>query len=272
MRLLKSPLSDLIKPVLVRARVQEQKPLSVGYFHLTLIPNAIIPPSYPGQFFMLGFPGRLDPLLKRPFGAFKRNEGTIEFFYQVRGKMTALMGELKEGEELEVFGPLGNFYPKPKSRTALIIAGGSGIASVYPLIESLKGKAIIIYGGKCKNDLPLANEITEKKLAKELILTTEDGSLGKEGTVLHALKGRLAASKDPRSYTLYACGPPLMMKRISELVRGEYPLEGYFSMEAHMACGTGVCLGCAVKTKTGYKRACQEGPIFNIREVAFEET
>jgi len=268
MKLSRSPLNDIVRPVLVKAAVIENKPLSVGHFSLKLIPNALIPASYPGQFFMLGFPERMDPLLKRPFGYFRRGESTIEFLYRVRGKMTGLMSALREGEELEVFGPLGNFYPKPRRKTPLIIAGGIGIASLYPFIESLEGKAVVIYGGKGKNELVLANDLKERKLARELLLVTEDGSLGRTGTALALLKERLAAKGEKLgakgAYRVYACGPKGMLKAISEL-----GVEGYFSAEENMACGTGVCLGCAIKTARGYKRVCKDGPIFNLKEVRF---
>jgi len=270
MKSFKSPLNEPgligLKPVLVRAEVKENKPLAVGHFVLKLAPNALVPESYPGQFFMLGVPDRVDPLLKRPFGFFKRGEGTLEFLYRVRGKMTALMSALKEGEELEVLGPLGNFYPKPKGKTPLVVAGGIGMASLYPFIESLKGKAVVIYGGKGKSELVLANELKERKLAKELLLVTEDGSLGEEGMVMRPLKRQLAKKG---AYLLYACGPKGMLKAIADLIKEIYPVEGYVSVEENMACGTGVCLGCAVKTRKGYKRVCKDGPVFNIKEVLF---
>lgn len=256
-------MSDQPKPVLVKAKVKENIPLGGTYHLLKFSHESQIPNSLPGQFFMLGLPGRLDPLLKRPFGYFRRDENTIEFLYRVRGKMTNIMGGLKEGDEMEILGPLGNRYPELRSRkTALIVAGGIGIVPVYPLIDLLKERAVVIYGGKSKADLLLANDLKEKSV-KELILATDDGSMGTKGTVLDAIKGVL--SKGTGSYTLYSCGPMGMLRALSSL-----DVEGYIALEENMACGIGVCLGCAVKTKKGFQRVCKEGPVFNMKEVVFE--
>ncbi|MBI5848271.1 MAG: dihydroorotate dehydrogenase electron transfer subunit, partial [Nitrospirae bacterium] len=68
------------------------------------------------------------------------------------------------------------------------------------------------------------------------------------------------------NYRIYACGPNLLLKAIAEMA-GEFRIPAYISMEEHMACGIGACLGCVVKTRDGYTRVCKEGPVFEGREI-----
>lgn len=254
-----------------RAAVTRTVPLSPGHFLIALKPIGLsgLQHARAGQFFMLGLPsGRIckDPLLKRPF-SYLRMGAEIEFLYRVCGKATSLMCSLLPGEEMELIGPLGNSYPAPDYKNAkipLVVAGGIGIASVFPLVEGLKGKEFhLFFGSRDSGGLLLVEEL--KALAnKNLHLSTEDGSMGEKGTIVELLS-RFLAGKDKGAFTVYACGPKAMLAEISAL-----GLEGYISVEEKMACGFGVCLGCAVKTQTGYKRACKEGPVFDIREVVFD--
>ncbi len=205
-----------------------------------------------------------DPLLKRPFCYFRRRGNTLEIFYRVVGKMTSMMKGLTPGDEVEVLGPLGNVYPLEEAefKTPLVIAGGVGIASVYPLLERLKGRAYLFYGGRCKTELFLSREL--EAVSKKLIPATDDGSVGFKGTAVDAARDFLNG-KDRDDFVLYACGPNGMLKAASNI-----GVTGYIASEEKMACGIGVCLGCAVKTRDGYKRACKDGPVFKTGELLFD--
>ena len=232
-----------------------------------LTPDGPLPEAAPGQFFMFGIQNcEKDPLLKRPFCYFRKKGGTLEILYRVVGKMTSMMKGLRPGDEVEVLGPLGNVYPleEAECKTPLVIAGGVGIASVYPLLEGLKGKAYLFYGGRSKPDILLATEL--KALSKKFIPATDDGSLGFKGTAVDAAKNFLfLKSRNLEDFILYSCGPNGMLKAASSL-----GVSGYIASEEKMACGIGVCLGCAVKTKEGYKRACKDGPVFKTGELIFD--
>ncbi len=220
----------------------------------------------PGQFFMVGLPGRLDPLLKRPFGLFRHEDGLLSFMYRVSGKGTLIMSGLVPGDTVEILGPLGNHYPLPEGkyriRKPLLVAGGTGVASLLPLLRELKKNSIFVYGGRNRDELLCIDEV--RGLAGEFIAATQDGSEGVRGTAVDVVTD-LIRGRDKDGFLLYACGPAGMLKSLQGL-----GLQGYCAMEENMACGTGVCLGCAVKTSTGYKRACTEGPVFDINEVVFE--
>lgn len=217
----------------------------------------------PGQFFMFGLDSRKDPLLRRPFCYFREKGGNIDILYRVVGKVTGIMKGLRAGDYAEILGPLGNFYPLEAAdgKHVIVIAGGVGIASVYPLLQALPGRTHLFYGGRTKSDLLLVNEL--QRLSKGLTLATEDGSAGFKGTAVGAARDFLKG-KEKREFILYACGPNGMLKAASEL-----GFSGYIASEEKMACGIGVCLGCAVKTAGGYKRACKDGPVFEAGEIIF---
>ena len=209
-----------------------------------------------------------DPLLKRAFSLFRFTNGTLQILYRVRGKGTKLLGDLKEGAELDMLGPLGNFYPLPSAeQTPLIIAGGIGIASVFSLVERLSGRAIVFYGARTKDDLLMLEEV--RRNAREVVVSTDDGSAGARGTIADALSAFLSNPQSPTpNYCMYACGPHLLLQAITKTAR-KYRIRTHVSMEEHMACGIGSCLGCVVKTHEGYKRVCKEGPVMNAMEIAW---
>ena len=225
-----------------------------------------MPEPRPGQFFMIEVNKGTDPLLKRAFSLFRKTEQGVQILYRIRGKGTEILKDMKEGSLLEVLGPLGTCYPLPSGDTIpLVIAGGIGIASVFSFVEQVAGRAMVFYGARTKNDLLMYDEL--KGFAKEILVSTDDGSAGTKGTAADALSSFLSNSQSPtHNYRIYACGPPLLLKTVSETAR-EYTIPSYISMEEHMACGIGACLGCVVKTRDGYTRVCKEGPIFESQEI-----
>jgi dihydroorotate dehydrogenase electron transfer subunit len=207
-----------------------------------------------------------DPLLKRPFSYFKKTRETVQFIYTVKGKGTSLMKDFTRGRIINVLGPLGTAYPKPEDGyTALLIAGGIGIASLFSLAETLGGKSYMLYGARGRDELVMLDEL--QKTGTPIITCTDDCSFGKEGLVTDILEDFLVSH--PPSLTpflMYACGPRPMIASVSKIAAHK-GIKGYISLEETMACGFGACLGCAVKTIYGYKRVCKEGPVFPIEEI-----
>jgi len=222
----------------------------------------------PGQFYMIEVNDSNDPLLKRPFSYFRKTRETIQFVYTVKGKGTAMMKGFKRGRIINVIGPLGTAYPKPEEGYApLLIAGGIGMASLFPLATLLKKKAFLIYGAKTKDELVMFDEL--KKCGSEMVTCTDDCSFGKEGLVTDILKDFLT-SHPPllKPYLIYSCGPKPMLRAVSRIAM-DRGIRGYFSLEENMACGFGACLGCATKTVSGYKRVCKEGPVFPLEDIVW---
>lgn len=230
--------------------------------------DPVIEPA-PGQFYMIETGNTYDPLLKRPFSYFRRTSETIQFIYTVIGKGTSIMKDFRRGGTVNIIGPLGSGYPKPEeSKTPLLVAGGTGIASIFSLAEAYSGKAYLVYGAKNRKELLMLDEL--EKSGHELLICTDDCSFGKEGMVDGIVNDFLAShSTSITSYVMYACGPKPMLKALSKIA-ADKNIRGYASLEENMACGFGACLGCAVKTISGYKRVCKEGPVFPIEKIVWE--
>jgi len=263
------------------AEIADNRPLNNEYNLLTFSPLAPAQEPEPGQFYMISTFGKSgaqssyedthDPLLKRPFSLFRKTTKGLQILFRIRGRGTAMMRELKKGSRIEVLGPLGNSYPSPpRNKTPLIIAGGIGIASLFYFAERLsraKKKAYISYGVRSEKELFMVEEL--KRFAKELSISTDDGSCGERGCVTD-IAGNLLSHIPALSTNcvMYACGPRKMLEAVSGMAK-QRGIEAYLSMEEVMACGVGACLGCVVGTVNGYKRVCKEGPVFNGQEIVW---
>lgn len=263
----------------LRAEIAKNTPLNKNHNLLVLKPLGASKKPQPGQFYMIRVGDCYDPLLKRPFCIFRNISGKLYFIYRIRGKGTEKLKQMQKGKVVDILGPLGNGYSlSERKNTPLIVIGGVGIASAFSLAEKFSKKAHIFYGGRTKDELLMLTEL--RKITKNLIISTNDGSVGAKGTVIDTLNKFLTfdsfASGEPArggrlsalNLILYACGPAPMLEAVSKIARGN-GIKGYLSMEENMACGVGACLGCAVKTKNGYKRVCKEGPVFPIEEIVW---
>ncbi len=230
----------------------------------------------PGQFVMIkSYESFADPLLPRPFSIYKENhDATIEILYTVVGKGTELLSLCKEGGSINITGPLGNGFPlRPAERVAsiFIVAGGIGVAPLVSLVERLRnmyeGKEILFFlGGRSKEDLLCVEEIGQS--VSTLIIATNDGSEGMKGYVTHAFEEYLEKQyQNDDQLLVYACGPIPMLQKIMALTHNRTG-EKYFSIESPMACGTGLCMGCAVETIDGrYYLTCKDGPVFQADRI-----
>jgi dihydroorotate dehydrogenase electron transfer subunit len=264
----------------IATQVIRNDDLGHGY-HLIEFATPGLTEMQPARFFMIGIPGS-ETLLRRPFSICGAN-GTFadgapdaaQVLYKVVGKGTALLALLKPGAPLNVLGPLGNGFTSPPEPAArpVILAGGIGAAPFPALVAALQSehpRAMMFYGGRTRHDLPLLGWFEERA---DLVVTTDDGSRGRKGLVTEPLVEMLADA-DPAALKLYACGPEPMLKAVARLAR-ERGLDCELSLEAHMACGFGVCLGCVVPTRRGsspditYDRVCVEGPVMRPEVLAW---
>jgi dihydroorotate dehydrogenase electron transfer subunit len=213
-----------------------------------------------GQFYMVDAGTPIDPLLKRPFCFFRRTPEGIQLLYRIRGRGTELIAGLKAGDTVDIIGPLGRAWPAAGDKKPLVVAGGVAIASVFPLIEGMKGRAVVIYGAKDKEELVMVDEL--KAISGELHISTDNGTLGTRGTVIDVLNG-LSPGDDT---VLYSCGPRPMTSAVVRYAKSK-GIKGYVSLEEFMACGIGACMGCVCETMKGYKRVCKEGPVFRLEDV-----
>jgi dihydroorotate dehydrogenase electron transfer subunit len=232
----------------------------------------------PGQFLMIKAKACSEPLLPRPISIHRVQSGTIELLVRVVGEGTRRISELKAGEVLEVKGPLGQGFKIDPQKVPLLVAGGMGAAPLLFLAEELvrsgareKGRAPVLFiGGRNKKELLALKEFRQAGL--KVLVATEDGSFGEKGLVTDRLKAYLETR--PAETMVYACGPAGMLKAVAALARQE-GLPCQVSLEEHMACGMGACLGCAVARRQeggpGYVKVCQDGPVFTAGEIIWDE-
>ena len=246
-----------------------------NYFLFSLEAPEIARLSSPGQFLMIKVSEAYQPLLRRPISIHHVEENRVEIFFQVAGEGTRLLSMKKAGDQLDLLGPLGHGFtirPEFKGQDIFCVGGGRGIAPLYYLAGRLikaGARPVIFYGGKSLADLPLKNKLEQADW--EVLISTDNGSLGFSGLVTSLVEQELARRKPA---FLFACGPDLMMKRLAETCR-QKSLPAEFSLEAIMGCGFGVCWGCVKKIRRNGQdkliKVCEEGPVFSLEEIVWEE-
>jgi dihydroorotate dehydrogenase electron transfer subunit len=200
----------------------------------------------------------------------------VEILYKCVGRGTALLAEALPGQRVAIVGPLGKAFPPPRSgERVIIVAGGTGIASVYELAARLAGShpVEVLFGARTASDLMAVEDF--EALEVPLRVATEDGSAGVRGVVTDLLESALEVPTEgvdlPASgCRVYVCGPTAMMRRCAEIAsRREVPCIA--ALESTMACGFGVCLGCATPLrKGGYALVCRDGPAFDAASIDWE--
>ena len=255
----------------ITAKVLKQEELTNGIYSLYLEVEDFAD-AHSGQFVMI-YPGAGENLLGRPISLCEvsGDRRIIRLVYRVAGAGTYRISHLKENETVQVLGPLGNGYDMEiagKAQTPILMGGGIGIPPMLQLakdIYAVSGRKPIVLLGYRDRNLFLADCFEE---TAQVIIATEDGSVGTKGNVMDALREK-ALNPD----MICACGPMPMLRAIKNYAV-ESDIKAYISLEERMACGVGACLGCVTKTahiddhsKVNNARVCTEGPVFEAREV-----
>ena len=222
----------------------------------------------PGQFVMIEVPNG-QTFLRRPFGIVKADGGVLEVCIKVVGKGTAALSKICEGQSVSVLGPLGKgFSIKKETRSAVLVAGGYGVAPLLALARHVSGEkknVVFYYGSKSSADLLYLDQL--KGLGADLRLSTEDGSEGAKGLITQRVAQDISGFENAE---MFACGPQGLLSEIAKIAKST-GIPAQVSLERYMACGIGVCLGCVVKMKDGsYQRACREGPVFDSESILWE--
>ena len=264
-----------------KVRIIAAKKISQDYFSLALGSKKIACQAVPGQFVQIKDYGGNYPLLRRPFGIHRVKGKTFDILCQIVGPGTKLFARKKAGDFLDLIGPLGNGFTYhwefARPRCIILVAGGMGVAPLTFLAEKLKEiknkkaavKTLVLLGAKNKTQVLCAKEF--RALGCEVKIATDNGSMGFKGYVTDLLKkilqdNLIAATEDNQ---IYACGPRPMLEEVASLSR-EFNIPAQISLEEHLACGIGACLGCVVNTREGFKRICKEGPVFWADEIVWK--
>ncbi len=218
----------------------------------------------PGQFLNVKVSETIFPLLRRPFSVCDVEGESIFLMFNILGEGTKLLAKKHIGDTIDILGPLGHgFNLNGNYETAVIVAGGLGAAPFPYLIrkigESKKVKCFV--GGRSGHD------VIEYGM-KNVLTSTDDGSLGFKGNVVELLQNSLS----PKEYSkikVFSCGPNAMLRALRDFTI-QNNIECEASTECAMACGFGICMGCpieAVNNSEKYLLVCKDGPVFNVKDV-----
>ncbi len=249
----------------------------------------------PGQFLMVRLSGMNDPLLGRPLALYDTVRDAsglpvaIDVVYLVVGRMTSRLAVFVPGQQVDVWGPLGNGFPAVSPLSGadehlILVAGGIGQTPFLALAQERLGlrtygtpsrksaesaHITFCYGARNKEFLACVEDF--ERLGIDVRLSTDDGSAGQRGFVTSQLIASLDETKlQPR---VIACGPEPMLAAIAKIL-GERNVPGLVSLETPMACGLGICFSCVarVRDESGtwdYRRTCVEGPVFDAQAIEF---
>ncbi len=256
----------------VDALILEHRRVAEDHYWMRLDSDAIGQNARPGQFIHLQVSSGTVPLLRRPLTVYRRSSGSFEVLYQVLGQGTRLLSNTKPGETLRVLGPLGNhFRVLEHIRTALVVGGGAGIASLMLLVEELIRReipVIVLLGAQRASRLVAIEDL--ETLGVDMRVATDDGSRGHQGFVTELAEEVLRDGLSNR--VVYGCGPTPMMQALSDITQ-RYGVSTQLALESYMGCALGVCLGCMVRIRRNgiiqHMRVCTEGPIFDAEEIVW---
>ena len=207
-----------------------------------------------GEFINITLPNHY---LRRPISVCDYSDNHVDILFKILGHGTKDMSNFEVGKSLKCLIGLGNGFDIKENINPVLIAGGIGIAPFTAVIKKynkLGIKPILIYGARSKDDLVILDEIKDMV---DIHMCTDDGSYGYKGNVVDLIK-----YENIKVDYYYACGPYRMLEAVAKTFG-----DGEVSLEARMGCGFGACMGCSIKTTSGPKRVCKEGPVFKGKEV-----
>ena len=247
---------------IIKVPVESNVALESNVFLLKAYAPEIASIIKPGQFCNIKVSDSSFPLLRRPFSVCDVLEDYIFFMFDLVGEGTRLLAKKKQGDIIDILGPLGKgFNIEGEYEIAIIAAGGLGTAPFPFLTRTLpESKKILTFiGGRSGNNIISYG-------LKNISTATDDGTLGFKGTVVELMeKDRVESVYKSK---IFACGPTPMLRALKSLCL-KYNLHCEVSTECAMACGFGICQGCPIHAvnEDKYLLVCRDGPVFNIKDV-----
>ncbi len=247
-------------------KVLSQREIATNIYDMW-IETQLAKQAHPGQFIGV-FPKNKSTILPRPISICEVNEQktALRIVYRIAGQGTKEFSAYGKGDEVEILGILGNGFPLEagKGKKVFLMGGGIGVPPILQLAKELEAQKQVVVGYRDGN-LFLKEDLDKYS---EVYVATEDGSVGTKGNVINAIEENALDAE-----VIYACGPMPMLRAIKRYAEKQQ-VKAYISLEEHMACGVGACLGCVVKTKevdhhshVHNARICTDGPVFDAEEV-----
>jgi len=259
--------------VILAERVSEDTSLVV------LEASGIASACEPGQFVMVRCG---DLTLRRPFSVHAADGTHVALLYRHLGAGTAWLAGVQVGDTIDLYGPCGKGYSFPSDgERVLLMAGGLGIAPLHFLASRLAAasETVLVHGGRSAYEMysPHAKmgELMPSVRAAgkaRVIQVTDDGSCGARGNACFGAGPHLEWAD-----RIYVCGPVPMCRSFADMVLNADPdtackiLDAEVSLEVRMACGVGACYGCSIETRAGRRKVCQDGPVFRMGDIMWEE-
>ncbi len=253
-------------PHVLDCEITAHQEVARGHYRLAVRCPEITAEALPGQFCMVEVRPGLHPFLRRPMSIERLFADGFSILYKVEGEGTRLLSSLPAGGTVNIQGPLGKPFPvEAAAERHICVAGGIGVAPFPALAEALIQKTgrtpeIVL---AARNERMLLCEREFRQMGCRVSLATDDGSAGRKGFASDALR---ELSPGPGT-VVYCCGPMPMMRAVHG-VCAETGARCYASLEAVMACGDGVCMGCVVEANVEIEaermvRVCSDGPVFD---------
>ena len=250
----------------VTAKVISQQEIAANIYDMW-IGTDLAKEAHPGQFIGV-FPKNKSTILPRPISICEVNDEktALRIVYRIAGQGTREFSGYEAGDKVDILGILGNGFPLEEGRgkKVFLMGGGIGVPPILQLAKELDAEKQAVVGYR-DSSLFLKKDLD--KYAK-VYVATEDGSVGTKGNVMNAIEENGLTAD-----VIFACGPMPMLRAIKRYAE-EKGIKAYISLEEHMACGVGACLGCVVKTKNvdhhshvHNARICTDGPVFEAEEV-----
>jgi len=238
-----------------------------GVYLMWLESSQIASKAKPGQFVMVRCGEGTEHPLRRPLSIHQVDNNKLAFLFTVVGKGTHWLAQCQAGSSIDLLGPLGNGYSiQPGSHNLLLLAGGIGITPLCFLAEQAvnQGYSVTLLLGASTAAQLYPRHLLPAKV--ELVITTEDGTAGREGMIIDFLPHFVGWADQ-----IFACGPTSMYQTMAVQKQRLKKKPAQISLEVRMGCGLGVCYGCTVKTKNGLKQVCKDGPVFELDDIIWDE-
>lgn len=250
-------------------KILKNEKISPNSYLMEIVAPDVIKNAKPGQFVIVMAKSDSERI---PLTIYDYDSTTnvLSLIYQVIGASTEELSTLTD-DLFAIVGPMGReneICANPeefKNKRIVYVAGGVGIAPVYPQVKFLKEHGFdvdIIYGSREK-DLLLIRDKAET-VARKVFYATDDGSFGEKGFVTNILEREIS------NYDIcVAIGPVIMMKNVAELTK-KYNIKTIVSLNPLMVDGSGMCGACRCEIEGKPKFACIDGPEFDGHKVNFD--
>ena len=262
----------LIERVKVVSNIELAQNLWEMEFEAPLISSAY---KGSGQFINILAMDNWNHPLRRPMSIASASNDILSIIYKIFGDVTEILSKKNPGEEVELLGPLGNTFSNWNNGAyPILVGGGVGVPPMLNLKSECESKNIdhtIIIGARNTKEHFMSNDPENN-----VILTTDDGSLGEPGNVMFPLE-RIVKTKD--NPYIYACGPEPMLASI-QIYALENDIPAQLSVESYMGCGVGLCQGCVISRNTEnslthsyhqkYSLVCLDGPVYEVKDIQFD--